>query len=114
MSRKEQKSFYELDTKLTNVGKPMPKKKIDEMIDDTIIDEIKLIKHLSQMERMADNYTEYVRDKNSNFHNVKQLLNDAQFLTEPFVERKTNQAQHDDLFLKTEHLSYEKLTWEDI
>ena len=72
MSRKKEKSYYEINNNLAYApGKPMEKQKIDEMIDDTMIDDIKLIRHLSHMDRLAENYTEYVRDKNSNFKNVK-------------------------------------------
>ena len=79
------------------------------MIDDTVVDELKIIKHLALMERKADKYEEYVIDKNSNFQNIKQLLLDSKFLIAPFVEKKTNFQQHSDSFLKAELLNYEKL-----
>ena len=44
---------------------------------------------------------------------MKQLLNDSKFLTQPFHETMTA-FQTKDNFLRSEHLNYEKLQWEDI
>jgi hypothetical protein len=61
----------------------------DELIDDAVMDDFKVVMHLSEMERMADNFQKFVADKHTHFTNMKQLLNDTKFLTQPFHETMT-------------------------
>lgn len=105
-------AFYEdelIHTKNEEQLKPVD---LDEQIDDTVLDEYKVVMHLAEMERQAENFQFFVNNKVQHFTNMKQLLNDSKFLTQPFKETMT--AFNKDNFLRPEHLNNEKLQWEDI
>jgi hypothetical protein len=78
------------------------------------MDEIKIMRHLSQIEHNYSNYEAFVREKRTNLDNMAKILNDSRFLTAPFSEHTTVFQQARDNFVKKEHLPYEKLQWVDI